>query len=91
MRYLLDTNVVSNLVRDPQGAVAQHIRAKGDAQVCTSIIVAAELRYGIGKKGSPRLSAQVESVLTALDPDGHFKFLHPWPGQTPPLDGVLLM
>ena len=67
MRYLLDTNVVSNLVRDPQGAVAQHIRAKGDAQVCTSIIVAAELRYGIGKKGSPRLSAQVESVLTALE------------------------
>jgi tRNA(fMet)-specific endonuclease VapC len=67
MRYLLDRNIVSNLVRDPHGAVAQHIRAKGEAQVCTSIIVAAELRYGAGKKRSPRLSTQDESVLRALD------------------------
>jgi tRNA(fMet)-specific endonuclease VapC len=46
MRYLLDTNIVSNLVRNPQGKVAQHIRKVGEAQVCISIIVAAELRYG---------------------------------------------
>ena len=67
MRYLLDTNIVSNLVRDPHGPVAQHIRAKGEAQVCTSIIVAAELRYGTGKKRSAQLSAQVESVLGAYE------------------------
>jgi tRNA(fMet)-specific endonuclease VapC len=47
--------------------VAQHIRKVGDAQVCTSIIVAAELRYGATKKGSPRLSAQLEAVLGALE------------------------
>jgi tRNA(fMet)-specific endonuclease VapC len=46
MRYLLDTNVVSDLVRDPQGKVAQRIRKVGEGEVCTSIIVAAELRYG---------------------------------------------
>jgi ACR3 family arsenite efflux pump ArsB len=23
-------------------------------------------------------------------PDGHFKFLHPWPGQNPPLDSVVI-
>ncbi len=46
MRYLLDTNVVSDLVRNPQGKVAQRIRKVGEARVCTSIIVAAELRYG---------------------------------------------
>jgi tRNA(fMet)-specific endonuclease VapC len=67
MRYLLDTNVVSDLVRNPQGKVAQHIRKVGEAQVCTSIIVAAELRYGAAKKGSPRLSAQLEAVLGALE------------------------
>jgi len=67
MRYLLDTNIVSDLVRNPQGNVAQHIRKVGEAQVCTSIIVAAELRYGAGKKGSPRLSAQLEAVLGALE------------------------
>jgi tRNA(fMet)-specific endonuclease VapC len=67
MRYLLDTNIVSDLVRNPHGNVAQHIRKVGEAQVCTSIIVAAELRYGATKKGSPRLSAQLEAVLGALE------------------------
>jgi len=67
MRYLLDTNVVSDLVRNPQGKVAQRIGKVGEALVCTSIIVAAELRYGAAKKGSPRLSAQLEAVLGALE------------------------
>ena len=67
MRHLLDTNVVSDLVRNPQGPVAEHIRRVGEAQVCTSIIVAAELRYGTAKKGSPRLARQLEAVLGALD------------------------
>jgi tRNA(fMet)-specific endonuclease VapC len=67
MRYLLDTNVVSDLIRNPQGRVSEHIRRVGEAQVCTSIIVAAELRYGATKKGSPRLTNQLEAVLGALD------------------------
>src|SRR5689334_10791225 len=67
MRYLLDTNIVSDLVRNPQGRVTQHIRKVGERQVCTSIIVAAELRYGAAKKGSPRLTAQVAAVLDALE------------------------
>ena len=67
MRYLLDTNVVSDLVRNPQGRVAQRIRTVGEAEVCTSIIVAAELRYGAAKSGSPRLAAQLDAVLGALD------------------------
>lgn len=67
MRYLLDTNVVSDLVRNPQGKVAQRIRKVGEGEVCTSIIVAAELRYGAAKKGSPRLSSQLEIVLGVLE------------------------
>ena len=67
MRYLLDTNIVADLVRNPQGRVAERIREVGEMNVCTSIIVAAELRYGAAKKGSPRLSAQLEAVLGALD------------------------
>ena len=67
MRYLLDTNIVSDLVRNPQGRIAQHIRKIGEAQVCTSIIVAAELRYGAAKKQSPRLTAQLQAVLGALE------------------------
>jgi tRNA(fMet)-specific endonuclease VapC len=67
MRYLLDTNVVSDLVRHPQGRISERIREVGEAQVCTSIIVVAELRYGAAKRGSPRLAAQLEAVLGALD------------------------
>jgi tRNA(fMet)-specific endonuclease VapC len=67
MRYLLDTNIVSDLVRNPLGRAVEHIRRVGEAQVCTSIIVAAELRYGATKRGSPRLARQLEAVLGVLD------------------------
>jgi tRNA(fMet)-specific endonuclease VapC len=67
MRYLLDTNIVSDLIRNPQGRVAAHIKKIGETQICTSIIVAAELRYGATKKGSPQLTAQLEAVLGALE------------------------
>lgn len=65
-RYLLDTNIVSDLVRNPNGEVARHIRRVGEARVATSIIVAAELRYGAEKKASQQLSAQLDAVLGAL-------------------------
>jgi tRNA(fMet)-specific endonuclease VapC len=67
MRYLLDTNIVSDLVRHPQGRVTEHISRVGEAQICTSIVVAAELRYGAAKRGSPRLAAQLDAVLGGLD------------------------
>ncbi|HUJ30510.1 MAG TPA: type II toxin-antitoxin system VapC family toxin [Candidatus Acidoferrum sp.] len=67
MRYLLDTNAVSDLIRNPRGQVAQRVRQVGETQVCTSIIVAAELRYGAARKASPRLTARVEAVLGALE------------------------
>ena len=67
MRYLLDTNIVSAVIRDPQGRVTERIREVGEANIATSIIVAAELRYGAAKKGSARLTAQVEAVLGALE------------------------
>ena len=67
MRYLLDTNAVSDLVRNPQGKIATRIADLGEGSVCTSIIVAAELRYGAAKKGSERLLAQLVTVLGALE------------------------
>jgi len=67
MAYLLDTNMVSDLVRRPQGPVAERIRAVGESEVATSIIVAAELRFGAARKGSERLTAQLEAVLRALE------------------------
>lgn len=66
-RYLLDTKVVSSLVRDPHGPVAEHIRRLGNVELCTSIVVAAEMRYGATRRGSVRLWEQVEAVLGALE------------------------
>ena len=66
-RYLLDTNIVSDMVRNPEGKVTQRIRRIGEARVATSVIVAAEMRFGAEKKGSRRLSDQIGVVLNAME------------------------
>lgn len=64
--YLLDTNILSALIRQPQGSVAAMLARRGYARVCTSIIVAAELRFGARKLGSDTLSKKVESLLASM-------------------------
>jgi tRNA(fMet)-specific endonuclease VapC len=64
--YLLDTSILSHLVRQPQGPVAERIAAVGEDNVLTSVIVACELRYGAAKRGSKRLTRQIEAVLGAM-------------------------
>lgn len=67
MRFLLDTNIVSDLVRHPHGKIFDRISEAGEEDVCTSIIVAAELRYGATKTNSSRLASQLEAVLGAIE------------------------
>ncbi|RDE04263.1 type II toxin-antitoxin system VapC family toxin [Sphingomonas aracearum] len=64
---MLDTNIVSDMVRDPQGRVFRKVVELDGEALCVSIITAAELRYGCAKKGSPRLLAQVEAILEGLE------------------------
>jgi len=64
--YLLDTNIILDLVRRPNGPVAAEIAKSGENNVATSIVVAAELRFGAEKKGSPALSARIEAILGAI-------------------------
>lgn len=64
--HILDTNILSDLVRNPQGVIAKRIAEVGEINVSTSVVVAAELRYGAEKKGSKRLSEQVEAILASL-------------------------
>jgi tRNA(fMet)-specific endonuclease VapC len=66
-RFLLDTNILSDLVRNPQGRVADHIAEVGETAICTSIIVAAELRFGAAKRASAHLTRQVERILAVID------------------------
>jgi tRNA(fMet)-specific endonuclease VapC len=67
MPYLLDTNIVSDLVQYPQGRVATRIANSGDERVSTSIVVAAEMRYGSERRKSSRLSKQIEAVLGPME------------------------
>ena len=67
LRYLLDTNILSDLVRQPQGSIASRITAVGEETVCTSIIVAAELRFGAAKSDSGKLADRVDLILSALE------------------------
>jgi tRNA(fMet)-specific endonuclease VapC len=65
-RYMLDTNIISDLIRNPQGKAAKRIAKVGEDNICTSIIVAAELRYGCAKSGSKRLLQAVEDLLDEI-------------------------
>lgn len=38
-RYLLDTNIISDLLRNPRGEVTKNIRKVGEENISTSIIV----------------------------------------------------
>lgn len=65
--WLLDTNILSDLVRHPQGVIAERIKQVGEDAICTSIVVAAELRYGAVKSGSDRLLDRVDLLLSAME------------------------
>ena len=64
--YLLDTNILSDLIRHPDGLVARRVEQVGQKEIFTSIIVAAELRYGCAKKGSAKLLERVQGLLETI-------------------------
>lgn len=66
IRFLLDTNILSDLIRNPRGAAAQRLAEITEATVCTSIVVACELRYGAAKRSSPALTQRVEALLDCI-------------------------
>ncbi len=54
------------MVRDASGPIAVRVGLIGQPLICTSVIVAAEVRYGLAKNPSARLAARVEAVLASL-------------------------
>ena len=65
--YLRDTNILSDLLRHPKGPVARRIEIVGEGNVCTSVTVAAELRFGAAKSGSRELARWIDDLLKAID------------------------
>lgn len=68
MKYLLDTNIVSEIIKKPNGVIARKLRRKKAGSVGINTIVAAELHYGAKLKGSDLLTSKINKTLKALEP-----------------------
>lgn len=66
MRYMLDTNVVSAMVRDPRGTVLERLLEIGEENAFISIITHGEIWYGVKKNGSGELARKVSAVTRRL-------------------------
>lgn len=65
-RYLLDTNIVSDMLRRPEGPAAKRFSRVGQHNIGISIIVAGELRYGALRRGTAELVRMVSEALERL-------------------------
>ncbi|MFM6039552.1 MAG: type II toxin-antitoxin system VapC family toxin [Cuspidothrix sp.] len=64
--YLLDTNTLSDFIKHPTGRIFSKIQDVGEEEICTSIIVACELRFGAEKRNSPRLKQRIELAFSMI-------------------------
>ena len=61
--FMLDTNILSQVLKRANGSAAVMLKRVGFARVCTSAVVASEMRYGAKRKGSLRLVEEIEVIL----------------------------
>ena len=71
LAYLLDTNIISRIMADPDGVVAQRATQWAgqaqNAQICTSVVVQCELLFGLRRKPSQRLKLAYEVAMRLID------------------------
>ncbi|MTJ47178.1 type II toxin-antitoxin system VapC family toxin [Dolichospermum sp. UHCC 0259] len=65
--YLLDTNILSELIKNPRGVIFSKIQEVGEDKICTSIIVACESRFGARNKNSLKLIEKLEVILDSIE------------------------
>lgn len=53
-RYSLDTNIVSDLFRNPDGAIDHALRAQREHEIGISMIVKGEITFGLKRKNNLR-------------------------------------
>ncbi|HOB65558.1 PIN domain-containing protein [Ottowia sp.] len=68
---LLDTNIISMLMRDPHGALSRQLdRARAqvaDLRVVTSVVVDGELRFGLARRASAKLQDAYANVMQIIE------------------------
>ena len=65
-RYLLDTNIISHLFRNPGGVIDASLRERAGEEIGTSLVVKAEILYGLEKHGALRAARHLERLLDAI-------------------------
>jgi tRNA(fMet)-specific endonuclease VapC len=63
---MLDTNALSDLIRNPGGPMVRRLAAETPDAVCTSIVVACELRFAARRRASAALTQRVEQLLASM-------------------------
>lgn len=68
--YLLDTNVISHVMRNSTGLVAQRIFGReeheGNSGVCTSLVVQCELLFGLHMLPNPKWERQYHRAMASI-------------------------
>ena len=68
--YLLDTNIISALMKDRTGAINANVRAWAqrlpDCRLVTSVVVQYELLFGLARHGTSRLQTAYDIQMNKL-------------------------
>lgn len=69
--YLLDTNIISHMMREPVGRATQKFATVAALDLTqgmvTSTVVLCELQFGLQRKPNLRLSAALDRILTGVE------------------------
>jgi tRNA(fMet)-specific endonuclease VapC len=69
MRYLLDTNIISDLMRNPEGKISKKIAEIGEKYIFTSVLAIGEVRYGIEKRRSEKHATALKNIMPFINPE----------------------
>lgn len=68
---LLDTHIISDMMRDLQGPAARRAMAinqlDGVRPLCTSVVVQCELEFGLARRKNARLEVAYHGVMATVD------------------------
>ena len=81
-RYLLDTNIVSDVMRNPDGPAEQALRNNADAEIGISLIVKGEVLFGLVRNANTKGGKRFDALLEAIEvwPNAGRSSRHLWPG-----------
>lgn len=70
MKYLLDTNILSNITPASGGGIVARLEGLEEGAAFTSVFVASEMLYGAERRGSPKLKRRVVRLLASFEVKG---------------------